>query len=63
MEIQSRRTFCEVFVTLLDEEQQDEESESQAAEDHSTQQETEATLTVHHLREERDSINSYTNSW
>lgn len=42
-------------MTLLDEEQQNEGGESQAAKDHSTQQETEATLIVHHLREERDS--------
>lgn len=55
MHSESQRTFCDVFVTLLDEEQQNEECESQAAEDHSAQQEAEAALTVHHLREQRDS--------
>lgn len=55
MHSESQRTLCEVFVILLDEEQQNEECEFQAAEDHSAQQETEATFTVHHLRGERDS--------
>lgn len=62
MHSESPRTFCEVFVILLDEEQQNEECESEAAEDHSAQQEAEATFIVHHLRGKETRINTITKS-